>query len=1405
MLASSGGVFTPATRSDVLLTDDVFLRSPYAPLAQVYYKNGEQGAALDSTTISSSEEDPGGIDAVRMLDYGEFFGRELAGGATTLARCRRSVKKFEWMLCLDIVHGPPAQSKTSSSNPSGSVKPVLKRGAFFSTSTSGTNSGPGSPALTRNLWLDKLRALRLEYAEIKEQYKIDLAATVKRAQKNPTKFNPLSKAEDNPWEQVTEDEELMQEIAKDVERTYSDKELFTRKDVRGILQQVLYNWCKQFNPSKKAAESYRQGMNELCAIAYQVTHDSLTNPSSSMEFLREFGNPEAREADCFLLFRALMGHGFTPLFAVQAPIYTTKASPRGADIPGAAPGGLLDDSSNKPVVEVQNPQTVILDKCNHIMEVLLKKVEPELHRLLVDTYAVPAQVFLLRWVRLLFCREFSVESTLDLWAEMFQDAFLNEEPTEFTLGSYFAVAMLRYVKAELLASDESACLSRLMKYPPVEIEPLLKMAKQVRFQVEPDKKFSVGLEKPKPVSHQPEYVPLPGTTVVMPASSPPLQPTAPAGSAALNLNPPPLMNLTTATTATSPASTLNSASMMSTNTNKSPLFATPGAGSSNPLAPGGTSGGLSQHPLAAASATVPVHSVSGPLFPTGGSAASGAAPRPLFPGGAASAPAQAVMSGANANAYANYNPQNLLPITGNSQATSSTSVNWEEQYGLLKEKARVKVNELNEKIAALTQSVDQQTRTMYDAQRERVEALRTAEDLRLTKEQHTQQINHLRTQINKLQNKNLFEKTKKTNALFGEEDEDIQQATHLGEDGKGAESQADNFEVEVLPWRKRVDGLLEEKRKLEDERDQLQLETKQMIAGVENLKSQAKARVQELQQQLQQAQQAAGSSSTTATTPVSDAAKSTAAASSELAQLAELKTQHAAELEDLKQKARAKMQEMQTAFEQAKAELARKGGQDASCTTSTPSADVDPGRTTLTREQADAEIAKARQEVEARFAEKFAKVANKDAAASENGPEDAAASKTTPTTEAAADKKDDGGAAPAGDSTKTDTMKGTASKESEESPKGVGEASPKKGEDPPQTTASPSATEEKIAALQSELTAAEKKLQQQLEEAQTAQAILKTQAVAKMNEMKTAYDTALSAERVKVAELQQQIETLNQSVSQLQTRAQQLEVKLGGAKQSLVAETQKNAAAREQDHQAAVQARAAIEADLQAKQAEVARLQQRVKEQEDATEVAAHNFRVEAEETQRQMQVLKDQKEAELAHVKQVARERIEALQQQLDHGGAGAPGAPAPNGTGSGDVEAVRQEYEGILADFREQAKTKFAELNADKEALQASIDSLQASVEAKSGEITALQQSLSEKEASLQRAMAQTGDGASSSASAEFEVVGNPNPPSVEPTAEAARPAPPPAAGSKTNSKNADMSHDEIDKLFDDMEDMM
>ena len=149
-----------------------------------------------------------------MLDYVEFFGCEPPG--TTMARCRRSVKKLEWLVCLEIV---PRE--------------------FFSTTGDHTDTTTStSSAAKKNVWLEKLRALRKEYQEIKDHYKIDLAATVKRAQKNPKKFNPLSKAEDNPWDQVSEDEELMQEIAKDVERTYSDRELFTRKDVRGILQQV---------------------------------------------------------------------------------------------------------------------------------------------------------------------------------------------------------------------------------------------------------------------------------------------------------------------------------------------------------------------------------------------------------------------------------------------------------------------------------------------------------------------------------------------------------------------------------------------------------------------------------------------------------------------------------------------------------------------------------------------------------------------------------------------------------------------------------------------------------------------------------------------------------------------------------------------------------------------------------------------------------------------------------------------------------------------------------------------------------------------------------------------------------------------------------------------------------------
>lgn len=115
-----------------------------------------------------------------------------------------------------------------------------------------------------------------------------------------------------------------------------------------------------------------------------------------------------------------------------------------------------------------------------------------MHKLLVETYAIPSQVFLLRWVRLLYCREFSLEATLELWTEVFLDGCINrapfastadncisfplaeaEEDSFLNLGEYIAVAMIRYVKSSLEAADESGAAMILMKYPQVDVNLLV--------------------------------------------------------------------------------------------------------------------------------------------------------------------------------------------------------------------------------------------------------------------------------------------------------------------------------------------------------------------------------------------------------------------------------------------------------------------------------------------------------------------------------------------------------------------------------------------------------------------------------------------------------------------------------------------------------------------------------------------------------------------------------------------------------------------------------------------------------------------------------------------------------------------------------------------------------------------
>lgn len=105
-------------------------------------------------------------------------------------------------------------------------------------------------------------------------------------------------------------------------------------------------------------------------------------------------------------------------------------------------GGGHMEMFRPPVSEKRSP---ILAKCADIQNNLLKLVDFELFRHL-RLLGVEFQIFLLRWVRCLFTREFHFEDSLRLWDVIFLDYHECESVKGFGLVDAIALAMISYVR-----------------------------------------------------------------------------------------------------------------------------------------------------------------------------------------------------------------------------------------------------------------------------------------------------------------------------------------------------------------------------------------------------------------------------------------------------------------------------------------------------------------------------------------------------------------------------------------------------------------------------------------------------------------------------------------------------------------------------------------------------------------------------------------------------------------------------------------------------------------------------------------------------------------------------------------------------------------------------------------------
>ncbi|KAI3990284.1 hypothetical protein MKX01_037623 [Papaver californicum] len=377
---------------------------------------------------------------------------------------------------------------------------------------------------------------RRRYAGLRRRLLVDPLPKYASSSPNLVMDNPLSQNPDSMWGRFFRNAELEKMVDQDLSRLYpEDGSYFQTSSCQGMLRRILLLWC-----IRHPEYGYGQGMHELLAPLLYVLHidverlytirkihedhftdkfDDLSFPASDLvgnykslnwstgfDDESSFQGSEAKvcsideldpelqtivllsdaygaegelgillserfmEHDAYCMFEALMGrtHGAVAMADYFSP---TPAVGSHTGLP--------------PAIEASSA-----------LYHLLSLVDSSLHNHLVELGVEP-QYFALRWLRVLFGREFMLEDLLVVWDEIF--AALNDKSACITESDFvynfavlcsprgafisaMAVSMLLHLRSSLLATENAtSCLQRLLNFPEnIDVKKLIGKAKSLQ-------------------------------------------------------------------------------------------------------------------------------------------------------------------------------------------------------------------------------------------------------------------------------------------------------------------------------------------------------------------------------------------------------------------------------------------------------------------------------------------------------------------------------------------------------------------------------------------------------------------------------------------------------------------------------------------------------------------------------------------------------------------------------------------------------------------------------------------------------------------------------------------------------------------------------------------------------------
>ncbi|XP_058113579.1 uncharacterized protein LOC131256645 [Magnolia sinica] len=386
---------------------------------------------------------------------------------------------------------------------------------------------------------------RRKYAGLRRRLLIDPHFLKDRDKSpDPVMDNPLSQNPDSMWGRFFRNAELEKMVDQDLSRLYPEHGSYFQASIcQAMLRRILLLWCL-----RHPEYGYRQGMHELLAPLLYVLHVDVQHISQVRElyedhFIDKFDGMSFQES--ILASNSNFTMTSSPISAKWAKgrcdennseSSVAKASSLDDLDPDKRTIVLLNDAygaegelgillserfmehdaycmfdalmsgargvvamadyfSPSPAVGSTSGLPPVIEASSALYH-LLSMVDLSLHSHLIELGVEP-QYFALRWLRVLFGREFVLEDLLIVWDEIFTSANDKsisgpEDDGQYSFkvlssprGAFIvaiAVSMLLHLRSSLLATENATtCLQRLLNFPEkINLKKLIEKAKSLQ-------------------------------------------------------------------------------------------------------------------------------------------------------------------------------------------------------------------------------------------------------------------------------------------------------------------------------------------------------------------------------------------------------------------------------------------------------------------------------------------------------------------------------------------------------------------------------------------------------------------------------------------------------------------------------------------------------------------------------------------------------------------------------------------------------------------------------------------------------------------------------------------------------------------------------------------------------------